>query len=169
MLYSLQPMDPDWKTRLSATLPFFGHRNWIVVADSAYPWQTSAGIETVYTDAGQLEVLKAVMNELGKVKHVEPTIYTDAELSHIPEADAKGISEYRDQLKKVLAGRTVQSLPHEEIIGKLDQTGKAFHVLLLKTKLTLPYTSVFLQLDCGYWNAASEQKLREAIKKSEGK
>jgi hypothetical protein len=158
-----------WRKKLEKELPLLGHRNWVVVADSAYPWQTSAGIETIYTDGDQIEVLKEVMNVVGKAKHVEPTIYTDAELSHIPEAEAKGISEYRDQLKKVLAGRNVQSLPHEQIIGKLDETGKTFHVLLLKTKLTLPYTSVFLQLDCGYWNAASEQKLRDAIKKAEAK
>lgn len=165
----LSAAEMAWRKKLEKELPLLGHRNWIVVADSAYPWQTSPGIETVYTEGDQVEVLKEVMNVLAKAKHVEPTIYTDAELTHIPEADAKGISEYREQLKKVLAGRNVQSLPHEQIIGKLDETGKTFHVLLLKTRLTLPYTSVFLQLDCGYWNAASEQKLREAIKKAESR
>src|SRR6478735_8520007 len=83
----LSGAEPAWQKKLEKQLPLLGHRNWIVVADSAYPWQTSAGIETVYTDADQLEVLKTVMNALSKVKHVEPTIYTDAELSHIPEAD----------------------------------------------------------------------------------
>jgi hypothetical protein len=29
--------------------------------------------------------------------------------------------------------------------------------------MTLPYTSVFLQLDCGYWNADQESRLREAL------
>jgi len=161
----LTAAEPEWRKKLEKELPLLGHRNWIVVADSAYPWQTSPGIETVYTDADQLEVVKAVLQTLEKAKHVAPTIYTDAELSHIPEQNAKGISDYREQLKKLLAGKEVQSLPHEQIIGKLDETGKTFHVLLLKTKLTLPYTSVFLQLDCGYWNAASEKKLREAMKK----
>jgi hypothetical protein len=157
--------EPEWRQKLEKELPLLGHRNWIVVADSAYPWQTAPGIETVYTDDDQLEVVKAVLKTLEKAKHVTPTIYTDAELSHIPEQDAKGISKYRDKLKKLLEEKQVQSLPHEQIIGKLDQTGKTFHVLLLKTKMTLPYTSVFLQLDCGYWNAESEQKLREAMKK----
>ncbi len=31
----------DWKAKLSADITKFGHRNWIVVADSAYPLQTS--------------------------------------------------------------------------------------------------------------------------------
>jgi hypothetical protein len=165
----LTAAEAAWRKTLDKQLPLLGHRNWIVVADSAYPWQTAAGIETIYTDADQLEVVNAVLNALGKTRHVEPAIYTDAELSHIPEEGAKGISEYREQLKKLFRGKKVQSLPHEQIIGKLDETGKTFHVLLLKTKLTLPYTSVFFQLDCGYWNADSEQKLREAMKKEPGR
>src|SRR5207247_249426 len=76
---------------------------------------------------------------------------------------------WRKKLDKLLAGHEVQSLPHEQIISKLDEAGKTFHVLLLKTKLTLPYTSVFLQLDCGYWDAKSEKKLREAIRQEAGK
>jgi hypothetical protein len=29
--------------------------------------------------------------------------------------------------------------------------------------MALPYTSVFLELDCGYWNAEKEQRLRSAL------
>lgn len=47
----------DWRGRLKSELPAMGHRNWIVVADAAYPKQTAAGIETVATGAGQIEVL----------------------------------------------------------------------------------------------------------------
>ena len=35
--------------------------------------------------------------------------------------------------------------------------------------MTIPYTSVFFELDCGYWNAGAEQRLREAIAASESK
>src|SRR6187401_383246 len=94
----LTAAEPEWRKKLEKELPLLGHRNWIVVADSAYPWQTSPGIETIYTDDDQLEVVKAVLKTLEKAKHVTPTIYTDAELSHIPEQDAKGISKYRDKL-----------------------------------------------------------------------
>src|SRR5258706_14594645 len=60
----------DWRTRLANELPLLGHRNWIVIADAAYPWQTAEGIETVNTDAEQLDVAKTVLTELAKVKHV---------------------------------------------------------------------------------------------------
>jgi hypothetical protein len=32
---------------------------------------------------------------------------------------------------------------------------------VIKTNCTMPYTSVFLQLDCAYWGAEDEQLLRE--------
>ena len=154
----------SWEGTLRHQLPLLGHRNWIVIADSAYPLQTAPGIETVYADADQLKVVKTVLEALAKTKHVKPIIYTDAELKHVAETNAPGISEYRTGLTKLLADRPVQVLPHEQIIGKLDEAGKTFKVLLIKTPLTLPYTSVFLQLDCGYWNADAEKALRAAMK-----
>ena len=156
----------DWKEKLQQELPLLGHRNWIVVADSAYPLQTAPGIETIYVKADQLEVVKGVIAELAKTQHVKPTIYTDTEMKFVAEKNAPGISAYREALEKILANQPVQVLPHEQIIGKLDEAGKTFKVLLIKTTLTKPYTSVFFQLECGYWNAESEKQLREAMKEA---
>lgn len=154
----------NWKTKLQKELPLLGHRNWIVVADSAYPLQTAPGIETIYVEADQIEIVKGVLAELAKTQHVKPTIYTDAEMKYVAETNAPGISAYRDELGKALTKQPVQVLPHEQIIGKLDEAGKTFKVLLIKTPLTKPYTSVFFQLECGYWDAESEQQLRAAMK-----
>jgi hypothetical protein len=153
----------DWKESLKESLPMLGHRNWIVIADSAYPWQVSPGVQTIYTGATQEEVTKAVLQALAGTKHVKPTVFIDRELEFVAEGDAPGISAYRDKLASILAGSEVTKLPHEAIIAKLDEAGKTFRVLLLKTNMTIPYTSVFLQLECGYWNAAAEQRLRAAI------
>ena len=156
----------NWKEKLKKELPLLGHRNGIVVADAAYPLQTATGIETIYVDADQLEVVKGVIEELAKTKHVKPTIYTDAEMKFVAEKNAPGITAYRVGLGKVLKNQPVQVLPHEQIIGKLDEAGKTFKVLLIKTPLTKPYTSVFFQLECGYWNADSEKQLRDAMKEA---
>jgi hypothetical protein len=43
----------SWKAELKKELPLLGHRNWIVVADSAYPLQTSPGIETITANEDQ--------------------------------------------------------------------------------------------------------------------
>jgi hypothetical protein len=158
----------DWRARLNQQLQLMGHRNWIAVVDSAYPLQTSPGVETIETNNDQLEVVKTVLGQIAKAKHVRPVIFTDAELKLVPESDAKGVTAYREALTGLLGKRgpgksEVQSLPHEEIISKLDEAGKTFHILILKTTLTIPYTSVFIRLDCGYWSADAEKRLREAM------
>ena len=66
----------------------------------------------------------------------------------------------------VLQGREGATRPHEEIIHLLDEAAKTFKVLIVKTTMTIPYTSVFLCLDCAYWNAEAERQLREALENS---
>lgn len=134
------------------------------MADSAYPLQISPGIETVVVDADQLTVVREVIADLAKSKHVRAIVYTDSELSFVPELDAKGVGAYREGLAKMLSGQSAhQTLPHEQILQKLDQAGKSFKILIIKTSLTIPYTSVFFQLDCGYWSSEAEKRLRAAM------
>jgi hypothetical protein len=153
----------DWRTTLERELPLLGHRNWIVIVDSAYPLQVAPGVETIETDSSQSEVMRTVFNDLSHSKHVAPFVYMDAELPFIPEQSAPGVAEYRNQLPTMLGSLPVHSLPHEELIKMLAETGNNFHVLILKTTLTIPYTSVFLRLDCKYWDDAQEKKLRKAM------
>ena len=157
----------SWEDRLEERLPVYGHRNWIVVADSAYPKQSAPGIETVPTGGDQLEVLGKVLDAVESAAHVRAVVMLDAELEHVSEADAPGVDAYRRQLETVLEGRQVRRMPHEEIIGKLDEGAKLFDILLFKTDLTIPYTSVFLELDCAYWSEEAEARLRAAIAASE--
>ncbi|MBV9268229.1 MAG: hypothetical protein JO061_18820 [Acidobacteriaceae bacterium] len=157
------PQDAGWKKTVTETIPLYGHRNWIVIADSAYPDQSAAGIETIVSGADQIEVLKFVLAKLVQSPHVSPTVYTDRELNYLDDKDAPGISAYRDQLATLLKDRHTQTLPHEQIIAKLDQVSRAFHVLIVKTTLALPYTSVFMQLDCAYWPSDAEKRLRERM------
>jgi hypothetical protein len=156
----------DWQPILAKRLPLLGHRNWIVIADSAYPAQSRPGIETIVTSGEHLDIVEGVLDLLDKSKHVKPFIFLDAELPHIEERDARGITRHRTRLKRILGKRTTQSLPHEDIIDKLDTAAAKFNVLILKTDLTLPYTSVFLELDCRYWSPAAEKRLRGAMKKA---
>jgi hypothetical protein len=155
----------DWREKLKTELPVLGHRNWIVVADAAYPAQSRPGIETLYVGGDQIEILREVLKAVQATKHLRVNVFGDAELSSVPEDDAPGIGAYRKKLDAVLQDRPVRTLPHEDVIAKLDDAAKTFRVLILKTDLTLPYTSVFLELDCGYWNADAEKRLREAIRR----
>jgi len=36
-----------------------------------------------------------------------------------------------------------------------------YKILVLKTDQTVPYTSVFIKLDCGYWNEGKEKRFRD--------
>ena len=57
MIVSPERNPQTWEQQLKTLLPLLGHRNWIVVADSAYPAQTAQGITTIATSADHLEVL----------------------------------------------------------------------------------------------------------------
>lgn len=152
-----------WQSRFNEVLSEYGHRNWIVVADSAYPKQNAPGIETITTGKSHLEVLDVVLEAIADAPHVRAVVMLDAELDSVTEADAPGVTAYRNALKKSLKGKQIKVMPHEDIISELDKGSEMFNVLLLKTDMTIPYTSVFLQLDCGYWNGEKEKRLRDAL------
>lgn len=154
----------DWKQLLRDRLPLFGHRNWIVIADSAYPAQSRDGIETIVSDANQLDVLKEVLADISASKHVRAVPYLDRELNFVSDSEAQGIDGYRQQLFALLPRENTQFLLHADIINKLDQVSQIFRVLIIKTTMTIPYTSVFLQLDCAYWSNEAEQELRTRMK-----
>ena len=155
----------DWKVEVEKTLKLFGHRNWIVVADAAYPQQSNPTIKTITIDANQLEVVQFVNQLIVKAKHVDANIYIDKEMAFVPESEAKGIENYRTELNKIVTAKSVKTMLHEDIIRELDKSANLFNVLIIKTNLALPYTSVFFQLECGYWNAKAEKNLRIELTK----
>jgi L-fucose mutarotase/ribose pyranase (RbsD/FucU family) len=155
----------SWEKTLKDRVPMYGHRNWIVVADSAYPAQSRAGIETILANANQWVVVEKVLAVLRRAGHVKPIVYTDLELQFVEEGDAPGISSYRNRLVRLLDNLTVNALAHEEIISRLDRAGETFRVTVIKSTTAMPYTSVFFELDCGYWSSEAENRLRTTIGK----
>lgn len=150
----------SWESRFKSLLRLYGHRNWIVVADSAYPAQSNPGIETLFTGDDHAKVLGKVLDAIGASIHVRANVYTDTELKLVAETEAPGVSALRNEMARLLEGKTTRDLAHEKIIATLDEAGKLFHILILKSTLTIPYTSVFFELDCGYWNYEAEKRLR---------
>jgi hypothetical protein len=66
-----------------------------------------------------------------------------------------------------LQGRDAKPVLHEDLIARLDQAGRTFKILMIKTTLAIPYTSVFFELDCGYWPPESEAVMRARMKAAE--
>ncbi len=152
----------SWTSAFGQQLGLMGHRNWIVIADAAYPLQNAPGIQTINTGSEQTAVLTEVLRQLKVSRHVTPILYQDREFDYLPPT-LPGLATYRQQLRPLLAGRAVQTMPHDSVFGRLDKASKTFGVLILKTTSTIPYSTVFLELDCAYWNAAAEKQLRDSM------
>jgi D-ribose pyranose/furanose isomerase RbsD len=162
--YAQAAKPPAWMDKLAAYLPALGHRNWIVVADSAFPLQISPGIETIATGEDHFAVLKKVLDMVDGAKHVAPKIWLDRELAYVPEDLAPGADEARRRLDEMLKGRGAAPMLHADLIARLDEVGRTFKIVMVKTTLAVPYTTVFLELDCGYWGPDAEAKVREKMK-----
>jgi len=162
-LHSEDRAGPAWQDVLRQRMPLLGHRNWIVIADAAYPAQCAPGVSMLLADGDPVDVIRQVLALIAASGHVKAKILVDRELEFVGEQDAPGIGAYRNQLRSLPRWADVQTLSHEEIIAALDRAAARFDVVILKTGMTIPYTSVFLELDCAYWNADSEARLRATM------
>lgn len=151
----------DWKKFLKKEMPLLGHRNWIVVTDMAYPLQTNPGITTLFATEPYDEVVKVVDGMIKEAPHVFAHIYQDQEQQVLSEKLAPGWSDYKARLSQVLDLSNVQFMPHEELIFRLDEVSHLCQVVIIKTSLTIPYTSTFFELDCGYWDGEREATIRK--------
>jgi hypothetical protein len=152
-------MAGDPSPRASAS----GHRNWIAVVDSAYPLQISPGVETIETGEDMPEVLGTVLKMLGGYHHVKPVAYMDSELASVPASFVPGIDARRAALEALVAPFPRQTLLHAALLAKLNEDGASYKVVVLKTTSLIPYSSVFLRLECGYWSDAAEADLRQRM------
>lgn len=156
------PGDEDWNVFLEDVLPMLGHRNWIVITDMAYPLQSGQGITTLLADEPYLEVLQTVNEKIKAAPHVFAHVYNDKELEYITEEMVPGIGELRSGIRSI-CGSEAQSVMHEELISRLDEAGKLFSVLIIKTPQTIPYTTTFFELDCAYWDASRQAALDDLV------
>lgn len=152
----------DWKQTLHEMMPLLGHRNWIVVTDMAYPLQTNPGVVTLDATSDEFStVLRTVMSELAASPHVIPHVYRDSEQLRLDENLCQGITAYRAEVDAALgAGADMKEVDHEKLILRLDEVSRLYRVVIIKSGLTIPYTSLFFELDCRYWDAAREAAIR---------
>lgn len=155
---------PGWEDILREQIGLLGHRNWVVVADAAYPLQSNAAIRTVLSDEDHLTTVRKAYEILSTQPHVSPVVYLDLESEYLTDEQVPGISDYRGELGEILPVSQARMELHEDIIRKLDEAAELFNVLIIKTDFTLPYTTVFFQLDCAYWGPDDEAALRELMK-----
>jgi len=154
---------PDWKAVVQSRLPLYGHRNWIIVADSAFPAFAEPGIETIVVNEDLLSVVKYVASAISSSRHVRATVFLDQELQFVDEHDYPGVCELAKQITGMFSKSQVSSIPHSEVLTRIDEAGKTFRILFIKTTETIPYSSIYIRLDCGYMSPEVEQKIRTAM------
>lgn len=154
--------DSNWENKVEEGITLLGHRNWIVITDMAYPLQSQPGIDTLFTNESYEEVLKTVFAVIKNSPHVYANIYQDAEINLLKDSDLNGVDEFKKYTREIL-GEDIIYKEHEQLIAKLDEVAKVFNVIILKTTLTIPYTTTFFELDCKYWDA-QKQKILDSRK-----
>lgn len=154
---------PDWHAIVQNRLPLYGHRNWIVVTDSAFPVYAAPGIETIVVNEGLPSVVKYVAKAISSTRHVRATVFLDQELRFIDESDYPGVSELRGQIVALFPPDQMSSIPHADAMARIEEAAKTFRILFIKTSATIPYTSVFMRLDCGYLSDKVEGKIRAGM------
>lgn len=152
-----------WLQRLNEVLPGLGHRNWIILADAAYPEMASPGIVTLSSGQSLLPVLKEVMDLLKAADHVRPDVVLDREWFELTDDECPGISRLRDEAQPLFAGLKVEPVWHADLLKSLSEISQIYTIFVIKTTSTIPYTSVFLRLECGYWGEEQERRFRERL------
>jgi hypothetical protein len=157
------PATADWQTTLQQRLPLYGHRNWIVVSDAAFPAYSQTGIETIVVNEDLASVLQYVAKAITSSKHVRAAAFVDQELPFVPEQSYPGVTHLREQINREFSKDILSSIPHAEAISKIDEAAKTFRVFFIKTNTTIPYTSVFMRLDCGYMTDEIDAQIKNRM------
>ena len=153
----------QWKSAVQRHTTELGFRNWIVIAEASFPAYSRTGVHQVTANAEIPEALAFVLQSIDQTQHVKPNVYLTRELRSIHNDVAPGIDEYRAKTLEVLAGMEYTSLDQESLMTLLADANRSFDVLLIRTTTALPYSSIFIELQPGYWDAESEQQLRDRI------
>ncbi|MGB2403008.1 MAG: hypothetical protein ACPIA7_06315 [Akkermansiaceae bacterium] len=155
--------EKPWVSTIRHELGYLGARNWVIVAEAAFPIHSRRGLSVVQINGEIPVVVDAVERVIEEKSHVKPRLYVATEAGNVPYDYAPGIKNYRAQLKQALHGRETVQIEHSILLEMLNDASKTYRVLVLKTRSALPYTSVFMELGSGYWDAESESALREVM------
>lgn len=153
----------SWQSEFLANLPKLGHRNWIVIADAAYPEQCGDGVKVVVANDPLDEVLRTVLTAIDEAGHVSANVKTDRELEFLTDELCPGVSALRDSIRFETGQLPTTEVDHDSILEMLNVDATSYSIFVIKTNTMIPYTSVFLRLECGYWDSDKEKYLRELM------
>ena len=158
-----QQASRPWLGTIRSELGHLGARNWVVIGEAAFPIQSRQGVRVIQLDADIPDVLEGIEDVIEEKHHVKPRVYVTAELESVPYDYAPGVRAYKKRLNEALHGREPMRLDNDMLMHLLNDTSKTYRVLVIKTRTALPYSTVFIELGSGYWDAESESVLRQNI------
>ncbi len=156
-----------WQGAVDRQAGQLGYRNWIVIAEASFPAQNRPGIRQITADVEVPEALDYVLKALERTENVRPQLYLTRELRSIENDFAPGIDELRKRLTVSLHGHETTELDQQSLLTLLEDANRSFDVLVIRTPTALPYSSVFIELQPGYWDVDSEIRLRERIRQEQ--
>jgi D-ribose pyranose/furanose isomerase RbsD len=161
----MMPQGGGWRDALMAHTSQLGYRNWIVVAEASFPAHSRPGVRQITANDEIPAVVDEVLKTLEQTEHVTPHIFVAREMQAVENDYAPGIDEFRKQLAGALRSRETTQLEQQSLMTLMEDANKSFEVLVIRTNTALPYTSVFMELQPGYWNSDSESRLREQLER----
>lgn len=155
--------DSAWKGAVERQASQLGYRNWIVIAEASFPAHNQPGIRQVSAPVEVPEALDYVLHTLEQTENVRPQVYLARELRSVENDFAPGIDTVRARIQNALHGHEPTELEQQSLLTLMEDANRNFDILVVRTQTALPYSSVFLELRPGYWDADSESRLRERI------
>jgi D-ribose pyranose/furanose isomerase RbsD len=154
-----------WQAAVNRQAGQLGYRNWIIIAEASFPAHNRPGLRQVTASVGVPEALDYVLNTLEQTQNVRPQIYLTREVRSVENDFAPGIDELRKQVKDALHGHETTELDQQSLLTLTEDANRSFDVLVIRTTTALPYSSVFIELQPGYWDVDSETRLRDRIER----
>jgi hypothetical protein len=152
-----------WQAAVDRQAGQLGYRNWIVIAEASFPAHSRPGVRQVTAPVEVPEAVDYVLHALEQTENVRPRVYLTRELRSVENDFAPGIDELRKRIHASLHGHEPTELDQQSLLTLLEDANRSFDVLVIRTQSALPYSSVFLELQPGYWDAESESRLRDRI------
>lgn len=154
-----------WRAAVEMQTAQLGYRNWIVIAEASFPAHSRAGVRQVNAYEPVPVVLDEVLQTLERTEYVRPKVYLPRELRAVENDLAPGADKLRADLAAALRGHEVTELEQDSLLTLMQDAQRSFDVLVIRTNTALPYSSVFIELEPGYWDGESEQHLREQLER----
>lgn len=152
-----------WQAAVDRQAGQLGYRNWIVIAEASFPAHNRPGVRQIAAPVEIPEAVDYVLHALEQTENVRPQVYLTRELRSVENDFAPGIDDFRKRIQDSLHGHEATELDQQSLLTLLEDANRSFDVLVIRTQSALPYSSVFLELQPGYWDAESEARLRQRI------